>query len=382
MSVDQVRRPSSRLRVIGFLLCVLWLLGTMAFIAWWFWPWNGSGLNPNAQPRPVAARGELSGLEQTNIAIYAGASPSVVHVTKLATASSGHLNLNVQQIPKGTGSGFIWDEDGHIVTNYHVVEGADAAQVTLADHSTYQARQVWAYPDGDMAVLWIEAPKSKLRPMLIGSSHDLKVGQSAYAIGNPFGLDQTMTTGIVSALDREMEAANGRPIRGVIQTSAAINPGNSGGPLLDSAGRLIGMNTAIISPSGASAGIGFAIPVDEINRVVPQLIQHGRIVRPQLGVQVAAEQLTRQLGIDQGALVLKVTPGSPAAAAGLQGTQRDDSGRIRLGDVIVELGGQPVKNVGDLHAAVERFKVGETVTVGILREGKRQDVSVTLQARQ
>jgi S1-C subfamily serine protease len=380
MSHDLAYRPSPFLRGAALLLCVLWLLSAAGFLAWWFWPW-GSRQNPNAQPLPVAARGELSPLEQTNIAIYEKAAPSVVHVTNLTTTSGGALNLDVRQVPKGTGSGFVWDQDGHIVTNYHVIEGADAARVILSDHSTYQATQIWGDADEDIAVLWIKAPKSKLHPILVGSSHDLKVGQNTYAIGNPFGLDQTMTTGIVSALGRQIEAANGRPIRGVIQTSAALNPGNSGGPLFDSSGRLIGMNTAILSPSGAFAGIGFAIPVDEINHIVPQLIQHGRIVRPRLGVQVASDQLAQQVGIE-GALILKVTPDSPAATAGLHGTQRDDSGNIQLGDVIVSIGGHPIKNVGDLYAALDQLKVGETVTVTLTRNGKRQDVQVTLQAQQ
>jgi S1-C subfamily serine protease len=270
------------MRAAGVLL-LLWLLAVTGFVGWWLWHRGPGGLNPGAGPRAVAARGDLSALEQTNIAVYQAAAPSVVHVTKLAAATGGLLNLDVRQIPKGTGSGFVWDQDGHIVTNYHVVEGADATRVTLPDHSSYMVSNVWVDQDADIAVLQIDAPKAKLHPILIGTSHDLKVGQSTYAIGNPFGLDQTMTVGIVSALDREIDAANGHPIRGAIQTSALINPGNSGGPLLDSAARLIGMNTAIISPSGVSAGIGFAIPADEINRIVPQLIAHGRVVRPRLG---------------------------------------------------------------------------------------------------
>lgn len=380
MSSDRSVRPGRVTHVAGLLLALVWLVGIGAVI-WWFWPHRG-GLNSNAQPRPVAARGDLTELEKTNIAIYKEAAPCVVHITSLTATSTDRFNLNVRHVPKGTGSGFIWDQDGHIVTNYHVVEGADAARVTLADHTTYEARRIWSDPDQDIAVVTIDAPKSKLHPILIGSSHDLQVGQTTYAIGNPFGLDQTMTVGIVSALGREIEAANNRTIRDVIQTSAAINPGNSGGPLLDSAGRLIGMNTAIISPSGASAGIGFAIPVDEINRVVPQLIQHGRIVRPRLGVQVATDQLAQQLGIKQGALVLKVIPDGPAAQAGLQGTRRDEDGRIRLGDVIVSLGGHPVQNVDALYSALDQCKVGQTIAITIDRGGQRQDVQVTLQARQ
>jgi len=345
-------------------------------LIWWFWPW-GSGLNPGAQPRPVTPRAPLSDLEKTNIAIYENASPSLVQITNL-TRQGSLINLNVQEIPKGVGSGFVWDEDGHIVTNFHVVEGADAARVTLADHTTYAARQISADPDHDIAVLWINVSKSKLHPILVGTSHDLKVGQVTYALGDPFGLDQTMTNGIVSALGRTIDSANGRPIHDVIQTSAAINPGNSGGPLLDSAGRLIGMNTAILSPSGSFAGIGFAIPVDEVNRIVPQLIRHGKLVRPRLGVQVAQDQVAKRVGIDQGVLILKVQPDSPAAEAGLRGTSRDESGEIRLGDVIVAIDGKAINNGNDLYAVLDRHQTGDTVTVSIERQGQRQDVKVKL----
>jgi S1-C subfamily serine protease len=261
----------------ALLLVLLALAVAGGLVLWRWWP-ERSGLNPEAEPRAVTPRGNLSDFEKANMDIYREDSPCLVQVTNLAQQRGNWFSLDVQEVPKGVGSGFVWDYDGHIVTNYHVVEGGDAAQVTLADHSAYQARQIWAYPDQDIAVLWIDAPRSALHPILIGTSHDLKVGQATYALGDPFGLDETMTMGIVSALNRTIHSATGRPIRGVIQTNAAINPGNSGGPLLDSAGRLIGMNTAILSPSGAFAGIGFAIPVDEINRVVPQLIRHGKVV--------------------------------------------------------------------------------------------------------
>jgi S1-C subfamily serine protease len=365
-------------------LPVLLLIVVIGGLVWWFWPSRDSGQNPQAEPRPVTARGDLSELEKANIAIYERASLSLAQVTNLARRT-GFLTFNVQEIPKGVGSGFVWDDEGHIVTNYHVVEGADAAQVTLSDpkssnqRPSYQAHQLWADPDHDIAVLWIQVPKGKLQPIQLGSSHDLKVGQITYALGDPFGLDQTMTTGIVSALDRTIDSANNRPIHGVIQTSAAINPGNSGGPLLDSAGRLIGMNTAILSPSGSFAGIGFAIPVDEINRIVPQLIRHGKVVRPRLGVQVVQDQIARKLGVDHGALILKVVPGSAAAQAGLRGTSRDeDTGNIKLGDVIVAVDGKAINNAADLNAALDRHQVGDTLTVTIERDGKRQDVKVTL----
>ena len=376
MSTNDDPRQQPHHRTIPLLL-VLVFVGSILLMVWWFVPRNRLGLNPDAQPRPVAARGELADLEKMNIAIYEAAAPSVVHVTSLTTGDS-FLSLNVQQIPKGTGSGFVWNDEGNIVTNYHVIEGADAARVTLADHTTYDARHIWASPEMDMAVLQISAPKNKLHPILIGSSSDLKVGQITYAIGNPFGLDQSLTNGIVSALGREIDSTNGHTIRGAIQTSAAINPGNSGGPLLDSAGRLIGMNTAIVSPSGGFAGIGFAIPVDQINQTVPQLIQHGRIIRPQLGVQVAETQLAQQLGVNEGVLILKVIPGSRAGQAGLRGTRRDESGRIQLGDVIVSVDGKAMAQVQDLNATLDPHKSGDTITLTIVRDEQRQDIHVTL----
>jgi len=227
------------------------------------------------QPRAVTARGDLAADEQSTIDLFRSVSPSVVHVTNLA-AKRDWYSRDVYAVPRGTGTGFIWDDQGFIVTNFHVIEGASVVRVVLSNGSRYDSNQVWGYPDQDLAVIHIDAPKAKLRPIALGTSSDLQVGQRALAIGNPFGLDHSLTTGVVSALNREIESASGRPIRGVIQTSAAINPGNSGGPLLDSAGRLIGVNTAIVSPSGASAGIGFAIPVDQVNRLVPQLIAHGK----------------------------------------------------------------------------------------------------------
>jgi S1-C subfamily serine protease len=361
------------------LLVLVVLAGVAATLFWRLWSGGwGTGLNPNAEPRAVTARGSLSDLEKANIEIYEQVSPCLVQVTNLTQQPSSWFSLDVQEVPKGVGSGFVWDQDGHIVTNYHVVSGADTAQVTLADHSTFDARQIWAYPDQDIAVLWIDAPKSKLHPILIGTSHDLKVGQVTFALGDPFGLDETMTMGIVSALGRTIDSANGGRIEGVIQTSAAINPGNSGGPLLDSAGRLIGMNAAILSPSGAFAGIGFAIPVDDINRIVPQLIKHGKVVRPRLRVQVASDQVARRLGVDDGALITKALPGGAAAKAGLRGIARSQSGQIRLGDIIVAVDGKAIHSGADLSSTLQQYEVGDTVTLTIIRDGNRQDVKVTL----
>jgi len=366
--------PSRRLVSTYFWLAVLAL---SALLAWRFWAQGASRNAPRATPRAIAPRGDLTVDEKSTIALFRRASPSVVYITTL-TVARDFFTLNLLQIPEGTGSGFVWDDAGNIVTNFHVIQNADAAQVTLADHSTWKARRVGMAPDKDLAVLRVDAPKSRLYPIPIGSSKDLKVGQKVIAIGNPFGLDQTLTTGVISALGREIESVTRLPIKGVIQTDAAINPGNSGGPLLDSAGRLIGVNTAIYSPSGASAGIGFAIPVDTVNRVVPQLIRYGKIIRPGLGVQVAEDQLTRELGLT-GVLIVDVAPGSPAAKAGIRPTMRGALGRVKLGDVIIAIDGKKIESVNDLFLLLEQYKVGDMITIAVLRDGKRRQVKVTLE---
>jgi S1-C subfamily serine protease len=264
------------------------------------------------------------------------------------------------------------------VTNFHVIQEANAARVTLNDQTSYRAELVGAFPDRDLAVLRIEAPKGKLPAIPLGTSRDLQVGQKVYAIGNPFGLDQTMTTGIVSALNREIDSVTRRTIRGVIQTDAAINPGNSGGPLLDSAGRLIGVNTAIYSPSGASSGIGFAIPVDEVNRVVPRLIRDGRNVRPSLGIAAGTRQLQEALKLPKGVALLRVTPGGPAQRAGLQAFTRAADGGISAGDVITAVNGEPVADFDDLLNELERFNSGNSVSLSVWRSGRTRQVSVRL----
>ena len=328
-----------------------------------------------ATPPLVTARGDLAADEQATIQLFRDASPAVVYITSLAVRRD--FRLNVLEIPQGAGSGFLWDGDGHVITNYHVIERADAAQVTLADHSTWDARLVGAAPEKDLAVLRIEAGAERLRPLAVGRSADLRVGQKVFAIGNPFGLDQTLTTGIISALGREIDSASGAPIRDVIQTDAAINPGNSGGPLLDSAGRLIGVNTAIYSPSGAYAGIGFAIPVDTVRWVVPDLLRYGKVRRPTLGVQLAPEGVMRDLRLE-GALVMGVVDGSGAERAGLEATRRDRLGRVVLGDVIVAVDGEAVTSGGDLLLALETRQAGETVAVTVLRDGRRRELRVEL----
>ncbi|WP_084267313.1 S1C family serine protease [Azohydromonas lata] len=334
---------------------------------------------PQALPRPITPRGPLDADERNHIDVFKRVSPSVVNITSLALQRD-MFSLNVSQVPTGTGTGFIWDDAGHVVTNFHVIQEASGARVTLSDQSTYRAELVGAFPDRDLAVLRIEAPKGKLPAIPVGSSRDLLVGQKVYAIGNPFGLDQTMTTGIVSALNREIESVTRRTIRGVIQTDAAINPGNSGGPLLDSAGRLIGVNTAIYSPSGGSSGIGFAIPVDEVNRIVPRLIRDGRIERPSLGIAAGTRQLQEALKLPKGVALLRVTPGGPAQRAGLQPFARAAAGGITAGDVITAVNGAPVEDFDDLLNELERFQSGDTVTLSVWRSGRTRQVSVKLAA--
>ncbi len=337
---------------------------------------------PDAKPRPITPRGDLAAGETTTIELFEQASPSVVFITSIAHRRD-FFTFNIFKIPQGTGSGFIWDEDGHIVTNYHVIKDANAVEVTLADHSLWKATLVGAEPAKDLAVLRISAPREKLTPITIGSSKDLRVGQMAFAIGNPFGLDHSLTTGVISALGRTIPAFQNRTIDGVIQTEAPINPGNSGGPLLDSAGRLIGINTQIASPSGASAGIGFAVPVDTINHVVPQLIEHGRVARPYLGIVPFDDHVARNLkrrGILQqdGVIIRNIIDGGGAQAAGLRGTRiaRDD--RIILGDIIIKIDDRRIRSHDDLLTALEKHEAGDTVTLTFLRDGQPQAVQVRL----
>ncbi len=364
-----VRRPASSGVRWGILIGVL-----LAILA--LWALRSGWQQPPAEPRAITPRGDLAEDEKSMIAIFRQASPSVVHITTLAVRQDA-FSFDVLQIPQGTGSGFVWDVDGHVVTNFHVIQNADAATVTMGDHANWQAQLVGAYPDKDLAVLRVDAPRANLRPIPIGTSHDLQVGQKVFAIGNPFGLDQSLTTGIISALGREIQSVTQRPIKDMIQTDAAINPGNSGGPLLDSAGRLIGVNTAIYSPSGVSAGIGFAIPVDEVNRLVPQLIRHGRVIRPGLGVQVAPDSFAAARGLP-GVVILAVQPNGPAAKAGIRPMRRTGGGRIDLGDVITAIDGQPVRSLDELLTALDRYQVGANVKVTLLREGREVVVEVVL----
>lgn len=334
--------------------------------------------DPNAQPREISPRGDLADDEKSTIAIFREASPSVVHITNL-TIGRDAVKLNILEIPQGTGTGFIWDTDGHIVTNYHVIQNASAARVTLADNTTWEARFVGAARDKDLAVVKIDAPRSRLPPIKVGTSADLQVGQKVFAIGNPFGMDQTLTTGVISGLGREILSVTERPIQDVIQTDAAINPGNSGGPLMDSAGRLIGVNTAIYSPSGTYAGIGFAVPVDIVNRIVPLLIRDGKIVPVGMGIRILPDYIAAKRGL-RGVVVLEVIEGSSAAKAGIQPTLRDTSGRFVLGDQIIGINDQVVKTSTDLFRALDGLQAGEQVMVRILRDDQEISLPVMLQS--
>jgi S1-C subfamily serine protease len=365
------------------LLLVLIVIGVGAGFLVWHWVGSWSGPTAaDAQPRAVTPRGDLMDLEKTTIGIYQKAKPSVVHVTAL-TEQPDAFGLNAQEVPADTGTGFVWTKDGYIVTNFHVVQNAVAnnggVQVTLADQTNaIDAAVVGYYPDKDIAVLKITPPLGKeLTPIELGESSKLQVGQSVFAIGNPFGLDLTLTTGVVSAIGREIQSVTKRPIKNVIQTDAAINPGNSGGPLLDSDCRLIGMNTAIYSPSGTSSGIGFAIPSDEINRVVPEIIKrNGPLMHPGLGAVYAPDQWMRGHNLP-GVMIYRVAPNGPAAKAGLKPLRRN-----QLGDIITAVDGKTVETASDLDGILDEHNVGDTVTLTILRggpNGQKMDVKVTLQ---
>ena len=319
------------------------------------------------EPRAVVARGNLSDAERTSVEIFERTSPSVVQVAGRATAQDAPLGGQGEGVKSGTG--FLWDLAGHVVTNNHVVEGVQSLVVRLASGTVAHADVVGTAPNYDLAVIRINEGTLP-PPIAVGTSADLKVGQFAYAIGNPFGLDQSLTTGVISALKRRLPTSGGREIAGVIQTDAAINPGNSGGPLLDSAGRLIGVNTAIFSPSGSNAGVGFAIPVDVVNRIVPELIRNGGVATPGIGIVAANEAVAARLGID-GLAVVRTVPGSPAQRAGLQGV---DAQSGNLGDIIIAANGKPVHHLADLADELEQAGVGHKVQLTVRRNGQTRTV--------
>ena len=358
------------------LLAGVWLLG-------WVMVPDGSGAPTSGTTRrSIPAPGEtpvLQADEQNTVRLFKRVSPGVVAVANKAVLQDLD-DYQLYEIPQGAGSGFVWDKEGHIISNFHVIYGASALQVTLSNGTSYPAEIVGTDADNDIAVLKIKPPPEPLVAIEPGRSSSLQVGQTVMAIGNPFGLDTSLSVGVVSALGRSMSSMNQREIRNVIQTDAAINPGNSGGPLLDSSGRLIGMNTAIISPSGAYAGIGFAIPVDTIRRIVPQLIKTGRIQRPAMGVRLLPENILNQSNT-KGVAILRVLPDGPADKAGLKGLRRARRGEIVFGDSLVEIDGKAVKSPEDINEIIEQHQVGDEVKITAQRGDARRTVTVKLQSR-
>jgi S1-C subfamily serine protease len=331
------------------------------------------GMRPITQPV-----GDLGADERANIAVFEQASPSVTYITN-KRFQRDYFSFSVMEIPQGTGSGFLWDNKGHVVTNFHVIYEADEIEVKLMDGKSYDATIVGADPDHDLAVLQINTTNLNIPPLMIGSSYDLQVGQKVLAIGNPFGLDSTLTTGIISALGRTIQSMTKRYIHDVVQTDAAINPGNSGGPLLDSFGRLIGVNTAIISPSGTYSGVGFAVPVDTVNRVVTKLINHGKVGRPGFGISLIPEHIMSRIGIE-GVGILDVFNGSAAEEAGLREVKRLSNGRIEMGDIIIEVDGAKIRKSSDLIRILDRHEVGDEVDIVIIRKNVKKSVRIVIQS--
>ncbi|MBO0700942.1 MAG: trypsin-like peptidase domain-containing protein [Zavarzinella sp.] len=379
---------------VVILLAILLLVGGLLIGYFFFRGERPPVHDADAQPREVTPRGDRDAFEKERIRVFRDISPSVVNVDTLRIQRAGYRG-QVERM-QGTGSGFVWDDQGRIVTNCHVildtlqVNGsgevsigqAARIRITLADRTqTEDVVLVGVSPDHDTAVLQVRGISAdKLHKIPVGSSSDLEVGQTAYAIGNPYGQSLTFTQGIVSALDREINSITDRPITGVIQTDASLNPGNSGGPLLDREGRLIGMNTAITSPTGGNVGIGYAIPVDTVNQVVTDLIRNRPPTRPSMGIVTLRERDTRALGFDKGVMVAEVKEGSPAEKAGLKGFRRDpDAGEQHYGDVIIAVNGQPINGLSDLARVMAKFKVGQTVKLTILRDKQTREVSVTLE---
>jgi S1-C subfamily serine protease len=318
----------------------------------------------------------LSHDEKSTIDLFEKSAPSVCYITTI-NQQRDMWSRNITEMPSGSGSGFIWDTQGHIITNYHVIQNGTKLKVTLSDRSSWDAEVVGIEPNKDLAVLKIKASAGTLRPIPVGQSSTLRVGQSVYAIGNPFGLDQSLTTGVISALGREIISVGGRPIRDVIQTDAAINPGNSGGPLLDSYGRLIGVNTMIYSPSGASAGIGFSIPVDEVNWVVSDLIKYGEVKRPKIGIELLPPQYAQNWGVE-GAMIMGIVPGGGAEKAGLRALEQTRNGEIIFGDIITEVNGSKISNNNDLFLILEKFNPGDKIKLKYLRNEQEKTTEVIL----
>ncbi len=358
-------------------LIALVTLVVFSFLLAWVLAWyQNESVVAQKVTAPKETRVDLEDLmpsERNTIDIFRRRSPLVAFIHNLRHYQS-LFSWNITEVPRGTGSGFVWDNDGHIVTNYHVVAEADRIAVTLKDGKSYQAKLIGAEPRKDIAVLKVDLETEyeiTFSQLLTDSTH-LIVGQAAIAIGNPFGLDYTLTTGVISALGRTIPSVGGVTIRDMIQTDAAINPGNSGGPLLDSRGNLIGMNTAIYSQSGASAGIGFAVPSNTINRIVTQIIEHGRVIQPGIGVMPLDDRITAYFGV-RGVIVREVVPGSPAEQAGLTGIQRDAHGNVVVGDIIIGIDDTEIANYDDLYNILDKKKIGDRVRVKVRRNGRERE---------
>jgi S1-C subfamily serine protease len=330
-------------------------------------------------PPPSLPEGHYLPDEINNVEVFRRVSPSVVYISS-STLTRSFFSFDIYEIPKGTGTGFVWDKEGHIVTNLHVILQADRVRVRTIDQKVYKARFIGGDPHKDLAVLKIEAPPESLTPVnLAPSAIPLLVGQKTIAIGNPFGLDHTLTTGVVSALDREMTAISGLKIFGVVQTDAAINPGNSGGPLLNAHGQLIGVNTMILSESGASEGFGFAVPTDVVRYVVPEIIKHGRVQRAGLGVQLLEDRLAYRLGVRDGVIVQRVFEGTAAEKVGLLGLSIDRHNQVRLGHIIKAVDDRPVSSREDLLNLLINYRRGDEVTLDVALDGKAFQVNCKLQ---
>ena len=350
-------------------IATICLLIVAVFI--YFNPFADRGRRIVSQPREILPRGDLADFEKSTITIFNSAAPSVVYIFT-ENAQSGFFGR--REVQQGAGSGFLWDNHGHVVTNYHVIQGSQSIQVRLDSGEAIRATYVGGSPDHDLAIIRLRSTPQSIRPIPVGTSDDLAVGQAVFAIGNPFGLARTLTTGVISALDRRLPTAGGREVMGVIQTDAAINPGNSGGPLIDSAGRLIGVNTAIISGSGSSAGIGFAVPVDVVNRVVPKLITNGKVPRPGIGIIVLDEEIAAGLGV-LGVVIDRVVPGSQADRVGLQGI--DYRNRL-IGDIIVAAGDQEVRNIDEFIRILENYAIGQLIMLDVRRGDQIRTVEVKI----
>lgn len=386
MSKKAVYQLSARQIVMVAFASALIAVGTLALLSNLGGIFHGKNLDILAAedtPTPATlSNPDTVSDEKNSIEVYKTLSPGVAFIT---TGTQGRNPWGEDsETDRGNGSGSVIDAQGHILTNYHVIEGANVLKVSFGGEKTYTAKLIGGDPDTDLAVIKIEPGADKLTVVSLGDSDKLEVGQKVLAIGNPFGFDRTLTTGVISGLQRPIRARNGRTIEGAIQTDASINPGNSGGPLLDKFGRMIGINSQILSPSGGSVGVGFAIPVNIAKRIAPQLIQYGEVRRPKLGATLySVEQLVErgiQMPVQKGLLIRSVSPGGSAATAGLRGLSQDGEGELILGDIVTSIDGTKVNTLDELYRFLDKKQIGDTVQVEIYRSNKAQTVAVKLMA--